>query len=315
MAEIIRDEDFVSFLAEQQSQYLMPAVDFSELAVQAFVDGNLMPGLKLPWPKTQDKFALRPGEVTLWAGINGHGKTALLGQICALTIPATRWLIASLEMPIRETIKRLVKHIAGISNPTPEYIEAIMASTDGRLWLYDQIDTVPADNIIAMIHYASTKLSIEHIIIDSLVKCGMAVDDYNAQKRFVDKLCWAAKRHNIHIHLVHHIRKSEREGKIPDKFDIKGAGEITDLVDNVCIVHRNKDKEANIQNGKKVDPLLPDTMLIVAKQRHNGFEPHFGFYFHPESGQFISKPGQQPFQFHEAQQQNFVHSRYTSKLQ
>lgn len=302
MANIIRDEDFVEFLAEQQSQYLMPAIDFSELAIQAFEDGNLMPGLKLPWPKSHDKFALRPSEVTLWAGINGHGKTALLGQVCALTMPATKWLVASLEMPIRETLKRLVKHIAGNSSPTPEYIETIMKSTEGHLWLYDQIDTVPAERIIAMIHYAATKLKIEHIIIDSLVKCGMAVDDYNVQKHFVDDLCWAAKRHNIHIHLVHHIRKSEREGKVPDKFDIKGAGEILDLVDNICIIHRNKDKEVSIQNGKQVDPSIPDTMLIVAKQRHNGQEPHFGFYFHADSGQFVSKPGHRPFQFQVTQQ-------------
>lgn len=300
MADIIRDEDFMTFLAEQQSQYLTQASDFSALAVQAFEEGDAMPGLKLPWSKTQDKFALRPGEVTLWAGINGHGKTAFLGQICALTMPATKWLIASLEMPVRETLKRFVKHSTGCGNPTPEYIEAVMASTKNRLWIYDQIDTVPADNIIAMIHYATTKLGIQHIIIDSLVKCGMAVDDYNAQKRFVDKLCWAAKRHNIHIHLVHHIRKSEREGKVPDKFDIKGAGEITDLVDNVCIVHRNKDKEASIQQGRTIDPHTPDTMLIVAKQRHNGCEPHFGFYFHPDSGQFLSKPRQRPFQFQDS---------------
>ena len=53
-------------------------------------------------------------------------------------------------------------------------------------------------------------------MIDSLVKCGVGVDDYNAQKKFVDALCWAAKQHKVHIHLVNHIRKGNNETEIPD---------------------------------------------------------------------------------------------------
>lgn len=296
MVDIIRDQDFLDLLAEQESQFVSPASDFIDLAVDAFELEEQMPGLKLPWNKTHDKFALRQGEVTLWAGINGHGKTELLGQICALTLPASKWLIASLEMPVRDTVKRLVRHMAGIANPTANFIKALMDTTQGHLWIYDQIDTVPADRMIAMVHYAASKLGVEHIIIDSLVKCGMAVDDYNAQKHFVDKLCWAARHHDIHIHLVHHVRKSEREGRIPDKFDIKGAGEITDLVNNVCIVHRNKDKEAKRREGKPVNRYEPDAALIVAKQRYNGIEENFKLYFDAESHQFLTSPDCRPFQ-------------------
>lgn len=296
MVDIIRDEDFLNFLAEQESQHVNPAVDFIDVALESFENDEVMPGLKLPWPKTQEKFALRPGEVTLWAGINGHGKTELLGQICALTLPASKWLIASLEMPVRDTVKRLVRHMAGTGAPTPEYIKSLMETTQGQLWIYDQIDTVPEERMIAMVHYAASKLGIDHIVIDSLVKCGMAVDDYNAQKHFVDKLCWAARHHDVHIHLVHHVRKSEREGRIPDKFDIKGAGEITDLVNNVCIVHRNKDKEAKSREGKPVDRYEPDAALIIAKQRYNGIEESFKLYFDADSHQFLTSPDKRPFQ-------------------
>ncbi|PHS70672.1 MAG: AAA family ATPase [Methylophaga sp.] len=294
--DLLKDKDFLDFLSVQESQNIVPAYDFTELAVQSFEEGEAMAGLQLPWPKTHERFQLRKGEVTLWAGINGHGKSQLLGQICALTLPVSKWLVASLEMPVRATLHRMVRQMAGFANPSKTHIESLMKTTDGQLWIYDQLDTIPADRIIAMIHYAATKLGIENIILDSLVKCGLGVDDYNAQKKFVDKLCWAAKTHNIHIHLVHHVRKSEREGKVPDKFDIKGAGEITDLVDNVCIIHRNKDKEAKIREGKQFDKLEPDTSLIVAKQRHAGIEDRFALYFHPDSQQFLSGPDARPFQ-------------------
>jgi len=297
--DIIQDKDFLDFMAVQESQNIVHAIDFTELAVQSFEDGESMSGLQLPWPKTHGRFQLRKGEVTLWAGINGHGKSQLLGQICALTLPVSKWLIASLEMPVRATLNRMVRQMAGFANPAPKHIERLMQTTDGKLWIYDQLDTIPAERIIAMIHYAATKLGIEHIILDSLVKCGLGVDDYNAQKKFVDKLCWAAKTNNIHIHLVHHVRKSEREGKVPDKFDIKGAGEITDLVDNVCIVHRNKDKEAKVRTAKPHElealKFIPDTSLIVAKQRHAGIEDMFALYFDMNSQQFISSPDARPF--------------------
>lgn len=293
--EILKDAEFLEFKANQESQFITPASDYRQLAIDSFVDSDVMKGMKLPWTKTHEHFAIRKGEVTLWAGVNGHGKSQVLGQVAALTLPISKWLIASLEMPIRSTINRMARQIGGVSNPSESYVNQIMNYTENRLWIYDQIDTIPADRIIAMVHYAATKLGIDNIIIDSLVKCGMGVDDYNAQKKFVDRLCWAARAHDIHIHLVHHVRKSEREGKIPDKFDVKGAGEIIDLVDNIIIVHRNKDKELKVQQKKPFEKLDPDNSLIVAKQRHAGIEGRFALYFHADSQQFLSAPDARPF--------------------
>ncbi|HUW51898.1 MAG TPA: toprim domain-containing protein, partial [Rhodanobacter sp.] len=38
-------------------------------------------GLRLPWAKTHEALLLRPGEVSLWAGVNGHGKSAVVSHI------------------------------------------------------------------------------------------------------------------------------------------------------------------------------------------------------------------------------------------
>jgi hypothetical protein len=75
------------------------------------------------------------------------------------------------------------------------------------------------------------------------MKCVRGEDDYNGQKDFVNDLCSFAQDSGVHVHLVHHVRKGESEHKAPGKFDIRGAGSITDLVDNVFIVWRNKRAE------------------------------------------------------------------------
>jgi len=139
--------------------------------------------------------------------------------------------------------------------------------------------------------YAFSKLGVKHIVIDSLMKCGLGTDDYNAQKSFVDRLCWIAKTYKGHIHLVHHMRKGRSENDIPDKFDVKGAGEITDMVDNLFIVHRNKGKEQKVEKGESVDELEPDSTLTVAKQRHGEWEGKVALYFDPSSHQYLSGPG------------------------
>ena len=127
-------------------------------------------------------------------------------------------------------------------------------------------------------------------MIDSLMKCGIKTDDYNLQKDFVDQLCAIAQDNNCHIHLVHHVRKGDKEGKEPDKFDIRGAGEIADMVDNIFIMHRNKFKERKIEAKQSVDKFVPDASLICAKQRHGEWEGKINLYFHKASQQFMSGP-------------------------
>lgn len=296
---IITDADFLDFMGKQESQFIRQPSDWFAALCAEFDHGEQMQGDPLPWPKTHEYFGMRPGEVSVWAGINGHGKSQVLSQVCAFALPFSRWLIASLEMPPVKTLSRMYRQIAGVQTPASAYREQIRDWIDSRLWLYDQLDSIESDRLIAMVHYAAQKLSINHIVIDSLMKCGIAPDDYGAQKNFVDRLCWAAKSEQVHIHLVHHIRKKEREGQIPDKFDIKGAGEITDMVDNVLIVHRNKDKEKKIREGKEVAQDEPDSRLIIAKQRHAGIETGFNFWFHEPAQQFVSGStlGPMPFDF------------------
>jgi len=295
--QILNDSELLKFTGMQESQYFVrPSELIGKVKSRLSSDGTVKGDL-LPWSKTHKCVGLRPGEVSIWAGINGHGKSQLLGQVCAWNLNASKWLIASMEMLPEATMERMTKQAAGC-NPSDNYLESFLKWTDNRLWIYDQTDTVKMDRIIAIVYYAALELKINHVVIDSLMKCGIKKDDLEGQSFFVDKLCWAAKTTGCHIHLVHHMRKGDRESSIPDKFDIRGAGEVTDLVDNVFIVHRNKAKEIKQRSGKAVDIDEPDCSLIVAKQRHGEWEGLFKLWFHPESKQYLPKPDNKIMSFY-----------------
>ena len=256
----------------------------------------------LCWPKAEDSFQFRLGEVTIYAGNNGGGKSLITGQIALGLIKQNRRVcIASFEMRPVQTLYRMLRQFSGVNFDSPfsrlpkrefeEVVERFNEWSDEKLWLYDQQGTTNAQQVIAMARYAATELGITHVFIDSLMKCVAAEDAYNEQKYFVDELCALARDHNIHIHLVHHIRKLSSTDNMPSKTDIKGTGAITDQVDNVFLVYRNKKKEHDIQQGKIVDENTPDTYLMCEKQRNGEGEDWYGLWYHKDSQQFIERPG------------------------
>jgi twinkle protein len=122
------------------------------------------------------------------------------------------------------------------------------------------------------------------------MKCVRGEDDYNGQKSFVDELTAIARDYGMHVHLVHHIKKLENELKRPDKFDVKGTGAITDQVDNVLLVWRNKADKRTPQDDE-------DANLIVCKQRNGEWEGRIKLWFDRGSQQFVESAGLNPINF------------------
>ncbi len=240
---------------------------------------------RLPWSRLDTRVALRPGEVSLWFGFNGHGKSLLLGQaMLSACAQAQRVCIASFEMRPRKTLGRMLRQFTDAEQPRPSQVREFVQWAEGRLWLYDQTSTVEPERVYAVIRYAADKLGVTHFVVDNLTKCVAADDDFAGQKQVVDRLTALAQGLNIHIHLVHHARKDRDETRPPRKMDALGASAITNLVDNVFIVWRNKAKyEAD-------EPKLnePDAVLICDKQRHGtGWEGLQNLSFHQRSQQYV----------------------------
>jgi twinkle protein len=173
--------------------------------------------------------------VTVWAGSNGSGKSLMTGQVAlGLMKQNQKICIASFEMKPKITLKRMIRQFAGKSLESNHYVQTPDAQkrdaygrfkifVDKKLYLYDQQGTVNAQMIEALCHHCATKLGVQHMIIDSLMKCVPGEDSYNDQKNFVDKLTAIARDQDIHIHLVHHIRKLASEEVRPSKSDLRGS--------------------------------------------------------------------------------------------
>ena len=290
----------LALLAEAESNYVVRPDQLAEKIIARKLEGPGQRGLSLPWSKADEIIKIRGGELSVWGGINGHGKSLLLGQIMLEMMRTQKVLIVSLELFPDQTLERMIDQMAGCYS-SPDYVRAATEELRNKLWIYDQVSTVKSKKIIALIHYAKKTLGVDHIVIDSMTKCGLP-DDYGAEKNFMDELQWSAKNLNVHIHLVCHIRKGESEQKIPNKFDVIGSSAITNIPDNIFIVWRNKrkeeiKKELDLSQRKgsnyTVSPAdekcldMPDTILSVEKNRHGGEEGKIGLYYHKLSGQSI----------------------------
>ena len=285
-----------------------PATDWLEDIKKSYLSEESDRKIVMPWTSTHDSFAFRDGEVTVYAGGNGGGKSLITGQIALYLIRQKQPVcIASFEMKPEKTLERMLRQFSGeyINNPMTgdkeKYITSLVNRMErylgSQMYVYDQQGTTSPDKVIAMCRYCAMELGVKHIFIDSLMKCVKGEDDFNGQKNFVDELTALARDHNVHIHLVHHIRKLVNEEQQPNKHDLKGSGSISDQVDNVFLMWRNKKKENMRNRGEQVDDAIPDAFLMCEKQRNGDHQEWYGLYFHSSSQQFIDKLGGLPIDF------------------
>ena len=284
------------------------ARDFLDSIKENYLSTTKDTKILLPWTNTHNSFAFRPGEVTVYAGGNGGGKSLLTGQIALhLVKQGQKVCIASFEMKPIKTLERMLRQFAGeyVDDPLASDREAYITKLLGRLekytadslYLYDQQGTTSPDKVIAMSRYCAMELGVQHIFIDSLMKTVKNEDDFNGQKNFIDELTALARDHNVHIHLVHHIRKQASDEVTPNKNDLKGSGSISDQVDNVFLVWRNKKKENQRNRGEQIDESQGDTFLMNEKQRNGEAQEWYQLWYHAASQQFVESAGSRPMDF------------------
>jgi len=301
------DKDLLDFLGQQESQDIDWGSEHADDLADRVKNGRILTGATLPWANTHEFMRFGEGKVTIWAGMNGHKKSMMLGQIVMWMAQTERVGISSFEMPILDTMERLVYQAAGCV-PSSEYARKWALWCEERICFYDKLDTVGSERVIGSMFYMAKELGCKHIMIDSLTKCGLPSGDKDAEKKFIDMLAATAKALKIHIHLVAHVRKPPQGGEsyIPNKFDVRGAGELTDLVDNLMIVWMDKKKEeikkkrdANKSlSAEETDYLLrPDQRLICLKQRGGAWEGTIGLWFDPQSLQFLHGENVRPLPF------------------
>lgn len=239
-------------------------------------------GYLSPWENLSKHFLFRRNELSIWSGINGHGKSQLLGQIALhLSSQGGKVLIASLEMPPRVLLSRLVYQLTCQRNPSKAHLHMAFQWFQQSLWIYENRTSFSSKKLIEIMDYARCCHGIDIFIIDSLMKCGLGEEDYNGQKAFIEDLCNFKNIHDCQIHLITHPRKMKDESTSPGKMDIKGSGAITDLADNCFSIWRNKKVASN--------PKEHDAKLTCYKQRNGDWEGDLYLWFDQQSCLFTEK--------------------------
>jgi len=227
---------------------------------------------QFPW------FQFRPGQLTVWSGYNGHGKSLLLSQVqLGLMAQGERFIVFSGEMQPEYLLERTVKQATGLDRPTREYIRASLNWLNDKFWIFNQSGSATIKRLLEVFAYANRRYGIRHMVIDSLMMTDVPEDGpgaFTAQKEAIQKLCNFAKKNGCHVHLVAHPRKGKDESTGPGKMDIAGSSKITDGADNVFMVWRaqkdqaepNPSDEAAYAKWVELQG-MPDAKLILKKQR------------------------------------------------
>lgn len=283
---------------------LKKAPDFTTKTLDRFYPpaGDL-PGISL-CPQKLNNIRMSPGELSIHTGLNGHGKSLILNQFGLEAIrQGERVAIASFEMAAPRNLQRIVRQATGLASPGEGEIISCLEWLGDRLMVYDRLGKADTKHLLETFHKAAGD-GVGQFIIDSLAKCGLAEDDYNGQKAFVDRLQNFAQHDEVHVHLVCHSRKKDSESDQPGKMDVRGSATITDLADNGFSIWRNKPKELKVQalrdKGESIPYDLhqkPDAFFECFKHRDLGsdVEGRYGLWYHRASMQYMGDPGDEPF--------------------
>lgn len=271
---------------------VQPASEFLHLVRQEFAPSEHRTKSPTMLAQKAKGLEFRPGEVTVWAGYNGHRKSMFTSQVALeLCTQSQRVLIASLEMSPPRTMARMARQGIVSDCPNDDELGAFHRWTDGKLWLFDHVGKIDGDTCLALCRYFAAKHKGQHIFIDSMMMVCGSEEHLDEQKQFVTTLCRVAVETGLHLHLIAHCRKpnSGDDSTPPTKYDIKGTGSISDQASNIVMVWSDRAKQMVLQAGR-ADPLTlekPDAIVTVEKQRNGAWEGRLQFWFDGLSLRFM----------------------------
>lgn len=289
--------------AEDAAKWLIEAKPMAPQEIKAprefydeiLADENPDPNAKLPGleiPILGRRFRFRPGETTLWTGYSFHGKSSALNQMALYAAMEGEGVaIGSFEVKAKITCAKLSKCLAYTANLLPKILKDCLDWMSGKIWLYDIIGIVTEEKVFELMLYSVMRHGVKHVVIDSLMKCDISSEDYEAQRKFLNRFLCFCHEHDIHGHIVAHPKKTDNSDTPPDMMDVLGGNSISGQPDNVIAVWRNFKKEnkredKTLKNGEENE--LGDTIIYVRKQRTTGDRYKTPLWYSKDCNRFTS---------------------------
>lgn len=238
-----------------------------------------------------------PGDLSVWTGKRGDGKSTLLGQMMLEAVnQGHRVCVYSGELPKHQFKLTLLQQAAGRDHVSkredkrtghvffdvdPVSARKINEWWDKRLFLTDIQcrNAHDEDNVLKLFQYAKRRHGCDVFLVDNIMtaslKEAVALGYWQAQSAFTGRLVAFAKGNGVHVHLVAHPRKTDRRLEADD---VGGSADITNRADNVLKVERVREE--------RVEQAGYSMMLTVLKNREFGVMPKVELDFSPESRRF-----------------------------
>jgi twinkle protein len=237
----------------------------------------------LPFFRGEDDcsgFYPQVGDVTLWSGFRGDGKTSFLSYLMMSLLAQNQTVfVASLEIKAERLSKRMIT--AGLGRlPGKQDVSTFIKECGPYLIFCDKIGFINQDELLSMMRYSYQRYGAQHFFVDSLMRISKLEEDYPKQAEFMNSLCEFSKSAGVNVHLVAHPRKPPPGVSGGDK-SVKGSSAIENSVDNVAFVVRNRNKDGLSDY---------DTEIRVTKQRELGYEGSFFLSFDPRHFAYAAIP-------------------------
>ena len=249
---------------------------------------------------------MNKGELSIWSGGNGSGKSTFLSQLALETISrGFNVAMFSGELTSNRAKSWLQLQAAGrahtrlsdngVSYYVPkEKADAIDEWAADKLWIYNNQYGIKVNSVIDDFVRHIEQHQTDVVIIDNLMSLDLSEirgEKYDRQTTLVLTLSEFAKKYNVHIHFVCHPRKPVGFLR---KSDISGSADLTNAADNVFMMHRvNQDflrlggeflGQAEI---KKYEDYT--NVIEIMKNRDLGVSDEFvGVYYEPESKRMLN---------------------------
>lgn len=250
-----------------------------------------LPFFKIQWPDKGLYF--RDGEVSLWVGDAGDGKSTFLNFMCLGAIFVRKSVfIASMEIKAEKTVALMAKAVAS-SGDAPLDEDKAVDMISPFIHLSDLTGFITQDALLEMMWFAFQRHGCSVFVIDSLMRIAKLEEDYPAQGEFMNRLQEFVASTGSHVHLVVHPRKLKDGEKVGGN-DIKGSSGLRNNASNVILLTRNpKKKKLLMEGGGNPFELdrMHDTEIRVEKQRDTGWVGNFYLKYHHYSGTFSKHAG------------------------
>lgn len=290
-----REVDLTDYLQALPPLSKLVSIGAERFRDQVFDELNCneeMVGARTPWPKVNDIFRMRAGEVTAWIGPNNEGKsTAVLHLIGDLALAGEHCFVASLEMSVKEQIKTICRQQLVRDFGNRPRFERLLDRLDERITFFDDKGAMAPATALALTRYAARELGAGHVVIDNLTKIvPPSLDSDRRLAQLIGAATLLASEESIHLTLVGHVRKPER-GKTITRYDWRGTGAASDMVDNVITVQDNPKKKPIVDGREDELDDSFDTLVCVDKQRYGRARRRFRFWFCEEQRRLSSGRG------------------------